>query len=252
MSLYTETAGNGPDLVLIHGWGLNSGVWDGFAPLLENRFRVTRVDLPGHGRSDWRQATSLDEWVDAVLAAVPQPAVWLGWSLGGLVAMQAALRAPGKITALITVASSPCFVRRPGWQCAMPPALLETFSAGLQQDYARTLNRFLSLQVRGSAHASTVLKALRATLLDHGEPDAAGLAAGLQILRSTDLRNDLGKIACRALLLLGERDTLVPQSAGSGTAALLTDVQRVVIEGAGHAPFLVAPAQVAGQIINFM
>lgn len=252
MSLYTETAGNGPDLVLIHGWGLHSGIWDGFAPLLETRFRVTRVDLPGHGRSDWRGEASLDEWVDAVLAAVPSPAAWLGWSLGGLVAMRAALMAPGQVAALVTLASSPCFVRRPGWQSAMLPALLETFSVELQLDYGRTLKRFLSLQVRGSEHASFVLKTMRSTLLAHGEPDAAGLSAGLEILSTTDLRNDLGEIACRTLLLLGERDTLVPQGAGSGTVALLAAAQLAVIEGAGHAPFLAAPQVVAERINSFL
>ena len=252
MSLYTETAGNGPDLVLIHGWGLHCGIWDGFAPRLETGFRVTRVDLPGHGRSDWQGETSLDEWVDAVLAAVPMPAIWLGWSLGGLLAMRSALLAPGQVTSLITLASSPCFVRRPGWQSAMLPSVLEIFSAELQQDYARTLNRFLSLQVRGSEHASVVLKTLRATLLAHGEPRAAGLSAGLELLRTTDLRNDLGEIACRTLLLMGERDTLVPLHAGSETAALLPDAQLTVIEGAGHAPFLAAPDQVASRIMDFM
>jgi pimeloyl-[acyl-carrier protein] methyl ester esterase len=252
LSLYTETAGNGPDLVLIHGWGLHSGIWDGFAPLLETSYRVTRADLPGHGRSDWRGETSLDEWVAAVLAAVPIPAAWLGWSLGGLLAMRAALMAPGQVTALITVASSPCFVRRPGWQSAMLPALLETFSAELQQDYGRTLNRFLSLQVRGSEHAGTVLKTLRSTLLAHGEPDAAGLSAGLEMLRTTDLRNALGEIACRTLLLMGGRDTLVPQNAGSETAALLVDAQLAMIEGAGHAPFLAAPLRVAERFDSFL
>ncbi|MEN8204646.1 MAG: pimeloyl-ACP methyl ester esterase BioH [Pseudomonadota bacterium] len=252
MSLYTETAGSGPDLVLIHGWGLHSGIWDEFAPLLEAGFRVTRIDLPGHGRSDWQGQVSLDEWVDAVLAVVPMPAAWLGWSLGGLVAMRAAQQAPGNVTALLMIASTPCFVRKPDWQSAMLPSLLETFSAELQQDYGRTLNRFLSLQVRGSERASNVLKTLHSTLLAHGEPDAAGLSAGLEILRTADLRNDLGEIACSTLLLMGERDTLVPQSAGSGTAALLADAQLAVIEGAGHAPFLAAPQVVAEQIINFV
>ena len=79
MKLYTETGGDGPDLVLIHGWGLHAGVWDEFAPLLEAGFRVTRIDLPGHGRSDWQGDGSLDEMVDALLAATPETAVWLGW-----------------------------------------------------------------------------------------------------------------------------------------------------------------------------
>jgi pimeloyl-[acyl-carrier protein] methyl ester esterase len=252
LSLYTETAGSGPDLVMIHGWGLHSGIWGEFAALLEAGFRVTRVDLPGHGRSDWRGEASLDEWVDAVLAVVPASAVWLGWSLGGLVAMRAALRAPAAVAALVTMASTPCFVRKPGWQSAMLPSLLENFSVELAQDYVRTLNRFLALQVRGSAQASAVLKSLRTTLLAHGEPHAAGLDAGLDILRTTDLRAGMQAIASPLLMIMGERDTLVPLNAGRETLGLCADARFEVIEGAGHAPFLAAPEAVAACINRFL
>jgi pimeloyl-[acyl-carrier protein] methyl ester esterase len=252
MRLYTETRGSGPELVMLHGWGLHSGIWDKFAPLLEANFRVTRVDLPGHGRSDWQGATSLQEWVEAVLAAVPAPAAWLGWSLGGLLASRAAMLAPEKVAALLTMASSPCFVRKPGWQTAMLPSLLENFSAELAEDYERTLTRFLSLQVRGSAHAAAVLKTLRTTLLAQGAPDKDALAAGLEILGTTDLRPGMQDIVCPILLIMGERDTLVPVNAGRETLRLCSDARLEVIEAAGHAPFLAAPEAVAERINNFI
>jgi pimeloyl-[acyl-carrier protein] methyl ester esterase len=252
MSLHTDTGGKGPDLVMIHGWGLHSGIWGRLLPLLETNFRVTRVDLPGHGRSDWQGEASLDDMVAAVMAVVPASAAWLGWSLGGLVAMRAALRAPGDVTALLSIASTPCFVRKPGWQHAMLPSLLESFADELARDYQRTLERFLSLQVQGSEHASKVLLDLRARLLQQGEPDAAGLSVGLEILRTVDLRDQLGDLACKSLLLMGERDKLVPPEAGSATAMLLDDAQLDVIRGAGHAPFLAAPQLVAERINRFM
>jgi len=252
MALYTHTSGSGPDLVLIHGWSLHGGIWDRFVPLLETHFRVTCVDLPGHGRSDWQGEGTLDAMVDAVFPVVPETATWLGWSLGGLVAMRAAFMAPEKVTALAMIASTPCFVRKPDWQSAMLPALLDTFAAELTQDYVRTLNRFLALQVRGSDNSGEVLKTLRALLLAHGEPDAEGLRAGLEVLRTADLRDSLGKIACPALLLMGERDTLVPVSAGLAACGLLPDAQLQVIEGAGHAPFLAQPEKVAEQVIKYL
>jgi len=252
LNLYTETRGSGPELVMLHGWGLHSGIWDKFAPLLEANFRVTRVDLPGHGRSDWRGTTSLEEWVEAVAATMPAPAAWLGWSLGGLLASRAAMMLPEKVAALLTIASSPCFVRKPGWQSAMLPSLLENFSAELAEDYERTLSRFLSLQVRGSAHAGAVLKTLRTTLLAHGAPDKAALAAGLEMLRATDLRPGMQAIECPILLILGERDTLVPVNAGRETLRLCSDARLEVIEAAGHAPFLAAPEAVADRINHFL
>ncbi len=52
-TLHVETRGQGPDLVLLHGWGLNLRVWDGLADELSKSFRVITMDLPGHGRSGW-------------------------------------------------------------------------------------------------------------------------------------------------------------------------------------------------------
>jgi len=252
MKLYTQTGGNGPDLVLIHGWGLHAGVWDEFAPLLETDFRVTRIDLPGHGRSEWQGEISLDDMVDAVLAATPETAVWLGWSLGGLVATGAALKMPAKVAALVTIASTPCFIRKPDWQSAMLPDMLEVFAGELEKDYAQTLGRFLALQVRGSDNASSVLRSLRAKLLTHGEPDTAGLRAGLEILRSTDLRGSVAAIDCPTLFIMGERDTLVPVSAGHAACEFFPDAQLQVIEGAGHAPFIARPELVAECVRSFL
>lgn len=247
-----HTSGAGPDLVLVHGWGLHGGIWGRFVPLLEAHFRVTCVDLPGHGRSDWQGEGTLDVMTDAVLSVAPAPAAWLGWSLGGLVATRAAVIAPDAVTALLTIASTPCFVRKPDWQSAMLPVLLDTFAAELEQDYGRTLNRFLALQVRGSDRYGEVLKTLRALLQAHGKPDAAGLRAGLQILQTADLRDSLGGIACPALLIMGERDTLVPVNAGHASSELFPNAQLSVIAGAGHAPFLAAPGVVAGLVKSFL
>jgi pimeloyl-[acyl-carrier protein] methyl ester esterase len=250
--LFTQSSGSGPDLVLIHGWGLHGGVWDGFVQLLEPYFRVLRVDLPGHGSSGWSGETTLDDMTAAVLAATPANAAWLGWSLGGLVAMRAALLAPARVNALLLLASTPCFVRRPDWQCALLPALLDTFANELQQDYLRTLNRFLALQVRGSENSGEVLRKLRTQLLAKGEPAAAALQAGLDILRNTDLRGEIAGLASPVQIVAGERDTLVPAAAATAAADLMPDAGVAVVAGAGHAPFIARPEIVAGLVHTFL
>jgi pimeloyl-[acyl-carrier protein] methyl ester esterase len=252
MTLYTHTSGDGPELVLIHGWGLHGGIWDTLAPLLEPAFRVTRVDLPGHGRSPWHDPDGLAGMTRAVLDSVPERAAWLGWSLGGLIAARAALDSPARIERLVLIAATPSFVCRPDWPAAMPPALLEVFAADLRHDYLRTLHRFLALQVRGSDGAGVVLRQLRARLLQHGQPAPAALLAGLDILRTTDLRDRFAAIACPVLFLMGALDTLAPAVAARQAARLLPDARVEVIGGAGHAPFLAHPAMVAGVIRDFL
>ena len=237
---------------MVHGWGLHGGIWKPLLPLLETHFRVTCVDLPGHGRSGWQGEETLDAMAGALLSVAPAAAAWLGWSLGGLVAARAALLAPTRVNALIEIASSPCFLRRPGWQSAMLPVVLDTFAAELAEDYARTLNRFLALQVRGSENSAAALKILHALMLLQGEPNADALRAGLELLRTTDLRDRLGKITCPVLLLAGERDKLVPVSAMRAAGELFHAAQLQVIDGAGHAPFIAQPGQVARQVTEFL
>ncbi len=252
MQLYTETTGTGPDLVLIHGWGLHGGIWGRLMPWLEGHFTVTRVDLPGHGRSPAPDNIDLDVMVQAVLDVTPENAAWLGWSLGGLVAASAAIHASARINHLVLVAGTPCFTRQPGWDLAMLPALLESFAQELELDYAKTLNRFLSLQVRGSEDATETLRELRAGLLAHGEPDPVALQAGLAILRSTDLRAGYGQIRCPVLFMMGERDTLVPAAAASQAASLIGKAQVEIVDGCGHALFIPAPEIFSAALCNFL
>jgi pimeloyl-[acyl-carrier protein] methyl ester esterase len=242
MSIYVEQQGSGPDLVLIHGWGLHGGIWGPWAEQCAERLRVTRVDLPGHGRSRELPARyDLDALADSVAAAVSGPAIFLGWSLGGLVALRLARRHPGRVRKLALVATSPRFARAPDWPHAMTAELLSGFAAELRRDYRETLNRFLALQVGFDAAGRALLRHLRAAMFEHGEPSAAALAGALEILRDTDLRAALAGIAAPTRIVHGERDRLAPPAAAERLAAALPSASLAVIPGAGHAPFLSHP-----------
>ena len=81
MSLHVQTLGDGPELVLLHGWGMNLGVWEPLLPILQSRYRLTLIELPGHGESPLPDdADNLDAWVQACLEVAPSWATWLGWS----------------------------------------------------------------------------------------------------------------------------------------------------------------------------
>jgi len=250
---FVETQGTGPDLVLMHGWGLHGGVFDTLAATLALRFRVTRVDLPGHGRS---AACVLVNDVDIVTAqlsaALPTPAVWVGWSLGGLIALQLALRLPAAVSALMLVATSPRFIRGTDWPHGVDDAVLQQFARDLDQDYAATLARFLALQVRGSAQAGTTLRALRTRLLEQGAPTPAALHVGLDLLRTTDLRAQLGGIDCPTHFVFGERDVLAPASIAKALRVLMPAARSSIIHGAGHAPFLSHGAEFIDLLETFL
>ncbi len=250
MTLFVEESGEGPPLVLLHGWGLHGGV---FAPLvaeLAGRFRLIVPDLPGFGRSAWFHACrTLADFQHAVAAIAPRDAVWIGWSLGALIALGAA-RA-GLTGRLVLTGATPCFVQRDGWMHGMPRAALEALGLDLETDFRATLLRFLSLNVGDGPQARVVLRELRARIFDHGEPDAASLRTGLGILGDTDLRAMLGKVAASALVIHGARDRLVHPLAARALASALPDATLMVLPDAAHAPFLSHPREFAKAIAEF-
>jgi len=250
--LYLNSAGRGPELLLLHGWALHGGVWDTLLPRLSLHFRVTRVDLPGHGLSR-AVALSADlcEVSRQLLQDSPDGAIWLGWSLGGLLAMRAALDAPEKLRALVLVDTTPRFVAGAGWPHAMPAERLAEFAAGLEHDYRGTLQRFLSLQVRGDDAARQTLRQLRESLSIGGKPSATDLAMGLAILRDSDLRAELDHIKVPTLVLAGSHDRLTPPEASEFLAANIPAARLQLIQRAAHAPFLSHGDEFADALLAF-
>ena len=249
MMLWHERQGSGPDLVLVHGWGLHGGIWGELPARLAQHFRVTTLDLPGHGRSRTVGETlSLSTFTDSVAELCPAPAIWLGWSLGGLIALNAALRHPHKVAKLVLVGTTPKFVQAPGWPHAMPTEVFAEFARSLSQDYRATLLRFLSLQAGNNESTRALLKQLRAEMFAHGEPQPKALAAGLAILEQTDLRARLAEIQVPALVVHGSHDRLAPPAAGEYLSAQLSKARWLRVEGAGHAPFLSHAAQLADAV----
>ena len=238
MKLYYEQHGLGPDVILLHGWGLHSGVWDRLVSWLAADFRVTVIDLPGHGRSQDSAEYSLKNLVELIVPMLMGPAVWIGWSLGALIALRAAQSRLPAVRKMVLVAATPKFVQSPDWHCAMAAPVLQQLAQDLAEDHHAALRRFLSLQLGAKQQSRALLRELRGLLLLHGEPQPAALQAGLNILSNTDLRAGLPSIQVPVQLVHGGCDKLVPLAAAQYLAAQLPHARLAVLPAAGHAPFL--------------
>lgn len=252
---YAHTGGqdNPADLVLLHGWGLHSLVWDEVMPALLERFQVSVIDLPGFGRSPLPSGEySLDSLVEQVLAVAPEQAIWLGWSLGGMVAMRLAAQHPQRIRALVTVASTPQFVTSGDWPCALEPGLLQQFRDLLDEDWEGTLIRFLALQCKDSDSVRNDIRLLKDIVYFHGLPAQKALRGGLDILRTARLRDELARIRCPRLHILGERDNLVPARLATALQILQPDARTLVMPGTSHVPFLSQPEAFVQAVAEFL
>jgi len=254
--LYVEGNGSGPDLVLLHGWGLNVRVWDGLVEELRDRFRLITVDLPGHGRSAWnagRGTPAEQAWfIHSSLASVTNRYSLLGWSLGAQIALDLAAAMPGQIDKLILLAATPRFARSDDWSFGMQPSVIAKMATQLRQDYAKTVGDFLELQVRGSADAQNALAELRRALLVHGQAKPEALEAGLNILATSDLRPTLPHVKVPTLVIAGQHDRITPPAASRALAEALPDGRYVEMRRAAHAPFLSHRSEFAKLIEQFL
>ncbi len=242
--LHVESIGSsGPDLVLLHGWAMHSGIWGGVRDQLSLQFRLHLVDLPGHGLSPACEPGTLNQIVDSITEILPEHCMVGGWSLGGQVAMELALREPERVRQLILISTTPCFAKHGDWEWGMEHKLLQLFLENLKLNYAATINRFLTLQMSGDRDASRILLQLRKHFFQRAEPDPNALQKGLKILQQSDLRDRMAAIKQPVLLLHGENDVITHPAAADWMHQQLSRSQRVMFPHCGHAPFLSYPDQ---------
>lgn len=235
-------------VVALHGWGLNRRVFDAFLPRLERD--VLALDLPGHGTAIEPPALQSAGWSLETIAAnllerMPSRAIVLGWSLGGTLAMQLAVQAPTRVAALVLVAATPRFAAAADWPHGTDPLSLERFTAQLTKDWRRTVQEFLTLQVRGDRDSTATLAALHAALIAHGDCSGATLQRAMALLHRADLRDALPRITQPSLVIAGQYDRVVHPDASRELAARLSNGRYFEIPRCGHAPFLSHPEIVA-------
>lgn len=256
--------GRGPLLVFLHGYGSHSGFWDPWLPLLTPRYRCLRIDLPGFGHApappdaDYSPRGLAEAVVDTLVHLDEGPATLVGHSLGGGVALLAAMtlldRGEGRrLARLVSVAGAaypqhdPPFVR-----FAERPAL---FRAG----FAVAPKRWL---VRTAMHAIVADPAsvTEERVERYAAPmrEAARRHAFLECARQI-VPPDLDRITARipeiavpALCLWGDRDPVVPLSVGRRLARDLPGGRLAVVEGCGHQVVEERPEASSRLLIRFL
>lgn len=230
--LYAEVWGEGNDLVLLHGWVVcSSDVWQDLIKSLVKKFRVTVIDLPGFGRSPLLNKNyDLQTIAEQILEVAPKKAIWLGWSLGGLIAMWIASNKPERVSHLITVACTPRFIEDKDWP-GLPNKLLLHFRLmrEIVYSYQKT---FTHIEYR----VLSIYCAKR--LLRYGLLRFTVFKKSFNLMRTADLREHCLKITCPMLKILGDLDFLIPKTAVSAIQGVLPNAKIAIMEGCSHAPFL--------------
>ncbi len=246
--LVTRTWGDGPPLVLLHGFTQTAAAWGPFGQLLGCHRTIVAVDLPGHGGSA-SIAADLEETADRVLELFDdEPFDLLGYSLGGRVALTLALTRPGRLSSLILVGST-AGIQDPveaADRRRRDEALATLIEA--EDDVPAFVERWLAQEL--FADLGTKEAELDARLAN----TAAGLAdslrrsgAGTQVPRW----DQLAGLTIPTLVIAGEDDQKY-SALGRRMVDLLPDGRLVLIAGAGHACHLTRPSDTAAVVEGWL
>ena len=246
--------GQGPTIVLLHGWGVNAQIWRPLSHYLQQNFKVVLIDLPGYGVNCNANSSPYDlpNIARDIVQSIDEPAIYLGWSLGGLVATQIALDyGQDIITGLITVASSPCFKEQENWR-GIKPELLATFHHQISKDIESTLNTFLKIQAMGSSHIKEDIKQIHQLVMSAPLPNLEALNSGLNLLETIDLRPQLSQITLPFLRIYGKMDSLVPKSNIAQIDQLCPNSESITFAKASHAPFISNTQEFEQQVVRWL
>ncbi|GLX78718.1 pimeloyl-[acyl-carrier protein] methyl ester esterase [Thalassotalea insulae] len=237
--LKIASIGAGTPIVLIHGWGLNSGVWQPMVEQLQHQFKMITIDIPGYGENLDIELSpyTIEHIAQHMVETVAEPAIYLGWSLGGLVASQIAFQFPEMVKGLVTVASTPYFVKQQNWP-GIEANVLQLFHRQLNQDIKKTIDNFLKIQAMGSPHVRQDIKLIRDLVMQYPMPSAYTLDLSLSFLEQVDQRQILAEISVPLLRIYGKLDGLVPKAVIPLVDKLVPNSEKVIIERASHAPFI--------------
>lgn len=249
--LIATQPGVSAECVLIHGWGMSGCVWQPWLSCIRSACHVTVLDLPGYGDSETMNYRDNDALLRDCVESLPEKAIYIGYSLGGMLAMMIARRFPERVQAVATIAANLKFVADEHWSCAMPQETFNTFYSTVAARPKQALKRFLSLQVNGAEQPKVLLNTLSSSLEQTPTASAATLTQSLDLLAAIDNTVLVGHLQAPMLHIFGERDCLVPISARSRMMQG-SSVQAVVIAGAPHCVFLSHPEQTWRAVYQFL
>ncbi|MFC6355913.1 alpha/beta fold hydrolase [Luethyella okanaganae] len=232
-----------PLVVLGSSLGTSTILWEDVVPSLAREYRVVAWDLPGHGASPAVSASfSVGDLADAVVAAVGEPFLYAGVSLGGAVGLTLGLRHPALVRRVAILSSGAKLGDPDGWHERAAHVRAQSTSSVIIGSAQRwfapdSLSRRPGLSGR-------LLHALQ-------DADDESYALCCEALAAYDVRGQLGEIGIPVLALWGEHDLVAPEEKSVEIASAVGDGRIVEVKDAAHLPPAEQPAATLDALLNF-
>jgi pimeloyl-[acyl-carrier protein] methyl ester esterase len=227
-------------LVFLHGWGTDGNIWRRQVEAFSGQgFTVLAPTVPV-----WEAS-----WLTGYLQELPlEETILVGWSLGGMLLLEALAQEPLEPAGWVMVATPATFCQRPNYPWGQPSSVVRALRRALRADSRRGLADFASRCLApGEVN-------FQEELLPDFQPrvNGAALVSGLDYLLHTDLRPQLSRVPAGALIIQGESDAIVPPAQAGFLRQHLKEARMVKFSGAGHAPFFTRAGEFNEVIKSFL
>ncbi|MEY3037953.1 MAG: Pimeloyl-[acyl-carrier protein] methyl ester esterase [Pseudomonadota bacterium] len=225
-----------PVLAYLTGWGVRGDLLGHWLECFSDRFELCPINVPD---LETQRLLTPVERSELLAQQVSAPALWIGWSLGGEFVIDLATHQPDAVKGMVLLASNPLFVEQADWP-GMSEETFNQFVESYQQNSAKTLQRFASLQVAGSPEPRALLRTVKESLEEPAE-----LLGGLLTELARDRRPEFAALSKPHLMLFAEWDSLVPCEVSSLCSGTL-------IADSSHLLFVDQPDQCQAAVENWL
>lgn len=250
--IYYESQGSGPAIVLLHSFLCDGEMWSPQINALSGHYRVINVDLRGHGQSGVADAPlDIYDLVADVVAVLDQEgvqnAIWGGLSIGGMIALRAAITVPDRVSHLILLDT------HAGTETRFKIAKYKTLVL-----LAKLLGIRPMLNIVAKLMFGQHTLREQPELVTHWKNKFASMSlVSIQhvvnaLCARDSLKKHLAEISQPAMVIVGEEDTSLPPPCSIALAKRLADARLTIVEHAGHLSTLEQPEAVNQAILDFL
>ncbi|GBE05724.1 Pimeloyl-[acyl-carrier protein] methyl ester esterase [bacterium BMS3Abin10] len=234
-------------LIILSGWANPKGSLKTLSKELASVFDVLTVsvhDLPSfalqyqdpslRAHGDRKNAKALSGYargLTGLIERIDGPCLLMGWSAGGLIALETALRRQDRIKGLILISTTARFCADADYRFGRSVQTVRVMARGLRKDAARVLTGFFEAAAVPFTEDSGSIKDKVDSALGLG---IDSLCQGLEYLQHADMRDALGRITTPSLVLHGKEDMIIPWRAGQMAAEKMRNSRWVLLDGIGH------------------
>jgi 3-oxoadipate enol-lactonase len=247
---FTDSAGTGPPVVLVHAIGCDHRMWEDLGARLSKAYRVIAIDVRGHGRTPVApRPYTLADMADDVVALLERLALakahWVGLSMGGMIGQAFALRHPGRLDRLVLANTTSSYgpEGRAMWQARARMVQ----DGGLAAIKDMVAMRYFSDEFRAT-DPGTVATVMSRFM----ETPAEGYLGCCDAIANLDFSNDLARIRSRTLVIAGGADAGTPPAMSEAIASKVPGAKVAVIPGAAHLSSAEKPDEFARLVEDFL